>query len=148
MVLLQSIQIQKIILPTFSCNWIISFYLVVHRSVHLSSPRSWIKTSYSRTKVLKTDLSFPETYVWGKYKPHYLFLPEPNPAYQPIGTVRSLNSFQLYKKQRKNCECCPRYSLFKGHNVIVNIVVLNCRNCQKCQVWGHKSPGLLFDGVV
>ena len=29
------------------------------------------------------------------------------------------------KKHRKNCECCHRHSLFKGHNVNVNIVVLN-----------------------
>ena len=28
-------------------------------------------------------------------------------------------------KYRKNCECCPRHSLFKGHNLIVNIVVLS-----------------------
>ena len=31
----------------------------------------------------------------------------------------------LGKKHRKNCECCPCHSLFKGHKVIVNIVVLN-----------------------
>ena len=30
---------------------------------------------------------------------------------------------------RKSCECCPRHSLFKGHNVNVNIVVLNCQKC-------------------
>ena len=24
----------------------------------------------------------------------------------------------VYIKHRKNCECCPRHSLFKGHNVI------------------------------
>ena len=53
-------------------------------------------------------------------------------------------------KHRKNCECCPRHSLFNGHNVIVNIVVLNCQKCNqclKCQVSGHKSQGLLFEGV-
>ena len=51
------------------------------------------------------------------------------------------------RKHRKNCECCPRHSLFKGHNVIVNIVVLNCQKCNqclKCQVSGHKSLGLLL----
>ena len=32
----------------------------------------------------------------------------------------------IHIKHRKNCECCPHHSLFKGHNVIVNIVVLNC----------------------
>ena len=48
-------------------------------------------------------------------------------------------------KQRKHCknwECCPRHSLFKGHNVIVNIVVLNCQicnQCLKCHVSGHKN---------
>ena len=37
---------------------------------------------------------------------------------------------------------CPRHSLFKGHKVIVNNVVLNCQQCNqcfKCQVSGHKS---------
>ena len=53
-------------------------------------------------------------------------------------------------KHRKNCECCPGHSLFKGHNVNVNIVVLNCQKCNqclKCQVSGHKSLGLLFEDV-
>ena len=36
--------------------------------------------------------------------------------------------FTLHK-HGKNCECCPRHSLFKGHKVIVNIVVLNCQQC-------------------
>ena len=46
------------------------------------------------------------------------------------------------KKHRKNCEFCPRPSLFKGHNVNVSIVVLNCQKCNqclKCQVSGHKN---------
>ena len=30
--------------------------------------------------------------------------------------------YMINMKHRKNCECCPRHSLFKGHNVIVNIV--------------------------
>ena len=37
----------------------------------------------------------------------------------------------------KNCECCHHHSLFKGHNVNVNTVVLNCpkcNQCHKCQV--------------
>ena len=54
------------------------------------------------------------------------------------------------KKHRKNCECCPRQSLFKGHKVNVNIVVLNCHQCNqclKCQVSGHKSLGLLLEDV-
>ena len=45
-------------------------------------------------------------------------------------------------KHRKNCECCPHHSVFKGHNVIVHIVVLNCQKynqCLKCQVSGHKN---------
>ena len=52
---------------------------------------------------------------------------------------------------RKNCECCPRHSLFKGHNEIVDIVVLNCKKCiqwHKCQVSGNKFLGLLFEEVV
>ena len=54
-------------------------------------------------------------------------------------------------KHRKNCECCHHHSLFKGHNVNVNIVVLNCQKCNqclKCQVSGHKSLGLLFESVL
>ena len=27
------------------------------------------------------------------------------------------------EKHRKNCECCPRHSLFKDHNVIANISI-------------------------
>ena len=45
----------------------------------------------------------------------------------------------------ENCECCHHHSLFKGHNVNVNIVVLNCQKwnqCLKCQVSGHKSRAL------
>ena len=60
------------------------------------------------------------------------------------------NSCGVYK-HRKNCECCPRHSLFKGHNVIVNIVVLNCQKCNqclKCQVSGRKSLALHFEGVL
>ena len=29
-----------------------------------------------------------------------------------------------YRKHRKNCKCCPCHTLFKGHKVIVYIVVL------------------------
>ena len=57
----------------------------------------------------------------------------------------------MLEKHRKNCECCPHHSLFKSHNVNVNIVVLNCQKCNqclKCQVSGHKSLGLLFEDHV
>ena len=57
---------------------------------------------------------------------------------------------EFWQKHRKNCECCHHHSLFKGHNVNVNIVVLNCQKwnqCLKCQVSGHKFLGLLFDSV-
>ena len=41
--------------------------------------------------------------------------------------------FQNLKKHRKNCECCHHhFLLFKGHNVIVHIVVLNCQKCNQC----------------
>ena len=57
-----------------------------------------------------------------------------------------LNSIQVRErckiKHRKNCECCHHHSLFKGHNVIVHIVVLNCQKCNqclKCHVSGHKN---------
>ena len=33
-----------------------------------------------------------------------------------------------FLKHRKNCECCHHHSVFRGHNVIVHIVVLNCQN--------------------
>ena len=58
---------------------------------------------------------------------------------------------KTFKKHRKTCECCPRHSLFKGHNVNVNIVVLNCQKCDqclKCQVSSHKSLGLLSSLIV
>ena len=61
--------------------------------------------------------------------------------------VKSTN----FVKHCKNCECCPRHSLFKGHNVNVNIAVLNCQKCNqclKCQVLGHKSLGLLFEDLA
>ena len=41
-----------------------------------------------------------------------------------------------------------RHSLFKVHNVNVNIVVLQCQKCNQClqcQVSGHKSLGSLFE---
>ena len=47
-----------------------------------------------------------------------------------------------FQKHRKNCECCHHHSVFKGHNAIVHIVVLNCQKCNqclKCQVSGHKN---------
>ena len=37
-----------------------------------------------------------------------------------------------WEKHRKNCECCHHHSLFKGHNVIVHIVVFNCQKCNQC----------------
>ena len=61
-------------------------------------------------------------------------------------------AFELvHEKHRKNCECCHHHSLFKGHNVIVNIVVLNCQKCNQClmcQVSGYKSLALLFEGEI
>ena len=70
------------------------------------------------------------------------------PRYLWVGGGLSQAAIQ---KHRKNCECCPRHSLFKSHNVIVNIVVLNCQKCNqchKCQVSGHKSLVLLIQGVL
>ena len=40
--------------------------------------------------------------------------------------------FSYEEKHRKNCECCHHHSVFKGHNVIVHIVVLNCQKCNQC----------------
>ena len=37
-------------------------------------------------------------------------------------------------KHRKNCECRHHHSVFKGHNVIVRIVVLNCQKCNQCLI--------------
>ena len=42
------------------------------------------------------------------------------------------NNWNILIKHRKNYECCHHNSVFKGHNVIVHIVVLNC---QKCNQW-------------
>ena len=55
-------------------------------------------------------------------------------------------NLRTHIKHRKKCECGHHHSLFKGHNVIVHIVVLNCQKCNqclKCHVSGHKnSPKL------
>ena len=75
---------------------------------------------------------------------------------EPIHTNSMLDfefkcNIKQWMKHRKNCECCPRHSLFKGHNLIANIVVLNCQKCNQClkyQVSGHNSLGLLFEGVL
>ena len=40
--------------------------------------------------------------------------------------------YHIQAKHRKNCECCCHHSLFKGHKVIVNNVVLNCQQCNQC----------------
>ena len=62
---------------------------------------------------------------------------------QPVGEWQGhLLSCSRQLKHRKNCECCHHHSLFKGHNVIVHIVVLNCQKCNqclKCHVSGHKK---------
>ena len=47
--------------------------------------------------------------------------------FQEITSQIFRKSFVHNTKHCKNWECCPRHSLFKGHNVIVNIVVLNCQ---------------------
>ena len=54
----------------------------------------------------------------------------------------TIRAWKRFPKHRKNCECCHHHSLFKGHNVIVHIVVLNCQKCNqclKCHVSGHKN---------
>ena len=43
------------------------------------------------------------------------------------GTRSSLVAGEIPMKHRKNCECCHHHSLIKGHNVNVDIVVLNCQ---------------------
>ena len=62
---------------------------------------------------------------------------------------------ELNQEQEKNIaritNAVPCHSLFKGHNVIVDIVVHNCQKCNqclKCQVSGHKSLGLLSEGAL
>ena len=65
----------------------------VHRRI--SSPRSWIRTSSSRTSiilVLKRNMS------WRHILFSYLNLLTPNPAHQPIRTVQNLGSFQFVSK--------------------------------------------------
>ena len=71
------------------------------------------------------------------------------PKFQKV--LRSLFSLDIFCKHCKNCECCHHHSLFKGHNVNVNIVVPNCQKCNqylKCQVSGHKTREVLFEGVL
>ena len=53
----------------------------------------------------------------------------------------------VISKHRKNCECCHHHSLFKGHNVNVTTVVLNCQKCNqchKCQVSGFLNVMKIF----
>ena len=59
--------------------------------------------------------------------------------------------YSLRRSQESRMLSPSRHSLFKGHNVIVNIVVLNCQKCNqclKCQVSGQNSLGSLFEGVL
>ena len=89
-----------------------------------------------------------------------MFLEEPLSATKHSSRIRfarfESGLVKIYKgtpplKHRKNCECCHHHSLFKGHNVTVNIVVLKFQKwnqCLKCQVSGHKFLGLLFEGVL
>ena len=59
--------------------------------------------------------------------------------------------YSLRRSQESRMLSPSRHSLFKGHNVIVNIVVLNwqkCNQCLKCQVSGQNSLGSLFEGVL
>ena len=61
---------------------------------------------------------------------------------QQFGSLSVLCQANTDCKHRKNCECCHHHSVFKGHNVIVHIVVLNCQKCNQClksQVSGHKN---------
>ena len=53
---------------------------------------------------------------------------------------RKTNTFFL--KHRKNSKCCHHHSVFKCHNIIFHIVVLNCQMCYLClmfQVTGHQK---------
>ena len=56
------------------------------------------------------------------------------------GMTPSPRGRNQYAEEAK-ANSCPCHSLFKGHKVIVNNVVLNCQQCNqclKCQVSGHK----------
>ena len=48
------------------------------------------------------------------------------------------------KKHRKNYECCHHHSVFKGHNVIVHIVVLNCQNCSQSMMFIVQFMGVRY----
>ena len=51
-------------------------------------------------------------------------IPSIDPQY--ISKAINLNNEALVK-HRKNCNCYTLHSLFKGHNINVNIVVLACQ---------------------
>ena len=85
---------------------------------------------------------------WGRGS-HYPWDEKKAPGEETVGEGRAVLWGE--DKHHKNCKCCPRHSLFKGHNVIVDIVVLNCQKWNqglKCQVSGHKWLGSLFEGVL
>ena len=65
--------------------------------------------------------------------------------------VAAFEPFSLCQNIARIANAVPCPSLFKGHNVNVDIVVLNCHKCNqclKCQVSGHKSLGLLSEGAL
>ena len=66
----------------------------------------------------------------------------PGNLYTKIRTTQSEK--KTLSKHCNNCECCPCHSRV---TLNVEIVVLNCRKCYQC-LKGHKSLGLLFDGVL
>ena len=73
----------------------------MHR--RMSSPRSWIKTSSSRTSITYVLKRRRISVLPKSSRRHILFsyldLLTPNPAYQPIRTVENLGSFQFVSKR-------------------------------------------------
>ena len=85
--------------------------------------------------------------TWSPLGDHLVWLQLLSLYYVYIAAPSGRNTAAQYQgtphvKHRKNCECCHHHSLFKGHNAIVHIVVLNCQKCNQClecHVSGHKT---------
>ena len=115
--------------------------------VHLQMPKARIST-YHRQKWL------PQYRLW-VYNLTFFGLSRPPSNFPPVDKVQLIFDPGFCAALTKVLlmiielgEAITRHSLFKGHNVIGNIVVLNCQQCNqclKCQVSGHKSLGLLWN---
>ena len=110
---------------------------------HLQMPKARISTDH-RQKWL------PQYRLW-VYNLTFFGLSRPPSNFPPVDKVQLIFDPGFCAALTKVLlmiielgEAITRHSLFKGHNVIGNIVVLNCQKCNQC----HKSLGLIFEGVL